>query len=395
MEPKRSFTDSLIRAAALIGLLLVLLLGAWGIILLAFNLPTIASNVGTSIVSLFNPSSTPDNTPDTTNTLAAITVSAPSSVKSGSSFVVSWTADQADSSYSYTVSYACKNGLSLKAPMPNGSYEDVACSTPFNFVGATAKMTLIATATGNTTVPATIVVSATHKGDSTLVASGSTVVNIGGTTAVTPTPSTGSNEPTYVPSNHTTNLYGTADLAVRILSINSLSSVQGRTAVQFEVSNIGTNVAPAGWMFTANLPVGYSYVYSSVTQQALYPGDRIVYTLGFNSAVNNQYCTQQYPNQNCPWYQAPYQPYPYQGICYRYDGYQNIPVSCPNSINPNYDYYNNYTNTNGYNYQYSYNSGYTNSYYNGQLVTITVDPRNYVADYNRINNTATIASPIY
>jgi hypothetical protein len=399
MDSKRSFTDSVIRIAALIGLLLVLLLGAWGIILLAFNLPTIAKNVGTSIVSLFQYSPTTGGS-TTPNGVGVITVSAPASIKSGTPFVVSWTADKADSSYSYTVSYACQNGLSLKAPMANGSYESVSCSTPFNYTGETEKMTLVASAAGTASIPATIVVSATHKGDTTLIASGSIGVMVGGTSAVTtPTPTTGSGNTTYVPSNHTTNLYGTADLAVRILSVNSLSSQQGRVAVQFEISNVGTNVAPAGWMFSATLPVGYSYIYNSQTQQALYPGDRIVYTLGFTSAINNQYCSIQNPNTNCPWYQQPYQPYPYQGICYRYDGYQNIPVACPSSINPNYDYYNY---NDGYNYQYGYNSqyGYTNGYYSnnnyyqGNLVMITVDPRNTVADYNRANNTASAPNPV-
>jgi hypothetical protein len=82
MDSKRSFTDSVIRIAALIGLLLVLLLGAWGIILLAFNLPTIAKNVGTSIVSLFQYSPTTGGS-TTPNGVGVITVSAPASIKSG------------------------------------------------------------------------------------------------------------------------------------------------------------------------------------------------------------------------------------------------------------------------------------------------------------------------
>jgi hypothetical protein len=385
MDNNRSFRDSVVRAAALIGLLLVLILGAWGIILLAFNLPTIASNVGSSIVSLFNyaPATT---TPSNNNQqIGVIAVTAPASVTSGSSFSVSWKAENADDSYSYTVSYACQDGLSIKAPNGNGSYQNVSCSTPFNFVGASSKMTLIANTIGTASVPATIVVSATHAGNNTLIASGSAVVNVTKTTANTPATGSGT---TYVPANNTATLYGSADLAVRILSINSLSSVQNRVSMQFVVENVGTNVAPAGWMFTANLPVGYSYVYSSATQQALYPGDKIVYTLGFNSAVNNQYCTQQYPNQNCPWYNQPYHPYPYQGICYRYDGYQNLPVACPSDINPNYDYYHL---NDGYNYQYNYGSGS----YSGNVVTITVDPRNFVWDQNRYNNTASINSPLY
>jgi hypothetical protein len=292
METKRSFRDSILRAVALIGLILVLMLGAWGIILLAFNLPTIASNVGGSIVSLFAGS------PATTTVQVATTTT------------------------------------------------PVVVTTP--------------TQTNNNPV----------------------VINPKPTTQPTTT---------YVPATtHTPTLYGNADLAVRIISATPTNAAYGqsygavsRVNVKFEVENIGTNVAPAGWMFTANLPVGYSYIYSSPTQKALNPGDKIVYTLGFNTTYQNQYCTQQYPNQNCPWYSQPYQPYPYQGICYQYDGYQNIPVSCPNNTNPNYDYYNQNNNYNNTNYNY-----------NGAMINITVDPRNWIYDTNRYNNTASIASPL-
>jgi hypothetical protein len=66
-----------------------------------------------------------------------------------------------------------------------------------------------------------------------------------------------------------------------------------------------------------------------------------------------------------------------------YDGYQNIPVSCPNNTNPNYDYYNQNNNYNNTNYNY-----------NGAMINITVDPRNWIYDTNRYNNTASIASPL-
>ncbi len=251
-------------------------------------------------------------------------------------------------------------------------------------------MPLIATITGTTPVNATLVVSANKAADGSVAASGSTSITINPAKAAS-APSTGSGQTgtTYVPSGHTTNLYGSPDLAVTILSINSLSSIQGRVSVQFAVTNVGTNVAPAGWNLSANLPVGYSYLYTSPAQQALYPGDKIVYTLGFTGAsYQNQYCTQQYPNANCPWYQAPYQPYPYQGTCYRYDGYQNTPVPCTDGsgnqiyTSANYPY--------NQNYNYTYGSGY-----NGNLVTITADASNRIYESNEYNNTASIASPIY
>ena len=370
MDTKKNFRDSIVRAVALIGLLLVLLLGAWGIILLAFNLPTIAGNIGNSIVSLFDysPSGVTDD---------SLQVSAPESVQSGSALSLSWNIDNAND-YSYVVSYACKNGLTLKAPMPSGSYQIVPCSTPFNYVNATSKMTLVASAAGSIPLPATIVVSATKLSDGGVTASGSTIVSVNPNTAgAQPIPSQGGAQTgtTYVPANHTSNLYGYADLSVRIISVlptsqnyNQYPYTQGtHMNVQFEVMNLGTNVAPAGWTLSAQLPVGYAYTYNSPAQQALYPGDKIVYTMGFNTSYQNQY--------------QPYQAYPYQNTCYRYDGYQNIPVPCTDSDgNAIYNYNQNY------NYGNNYNAG---------LVTITADPRNFIYDQNRGNNTASIAVPNY
>jgi hypothetical protein len=110
----------------------------------------------------------------------------------------------------------------------------------------------------------------------------------------------------------------------------------------------------------------------------------------------------QYPNYNCPNYnyqnqypynyQNPNQNYynyfPYQGqygvpqTCYRYDGYQNIPVACTDS-DGNVIYNNNYT------YTYNQYGSYSNN-----VITITVDPRNFIYDYNRGNNTASTLSPV-
>lgn len=113
----------------------------------------------------------------------------------------------------------------------------------------------------------------------------SVVVNRSATTTATssPTKSTTSKgaSSTYVASGVRQNLYGAPDLAVRIISV--VPVWDGRTNVTFEVSNYGTNVAPAGWSFVAELPIAGNYPYSSVGQAALYPGDRIVYTLGFDS----------------------------------------------------------------------------------------------------------------
>jgi hypothetical protein len=198
--------------------------------------------------------------------------------------------------------------------------------------------------------------------------------------------------PTYVYTQapRASQLYGLADLAVTITSVTSLSSTQGRTVVQFTVSNIGTNVARSGWSFNALLPLSPAYTYQSQAQQALYPGDSIAYTLTYDDpSFRHQPCTLQYPNYNCnynydnTYYQNPYQ-YGYQntGICYTYNGYVNVPGPCPTPANPNYNYFDQYNQ----NYNY-YGQNYGHHPYGG-VVTITIDPQNWVPEISEFNNTA-------
>lgn len=188
-------------------------------------------------------------------------------------------------------------------------------------------------------------------------------------------------------------LYGLPDLSVSIIS-------NSRGTVEFTVKNIGTNSAPSGWSFTANLP-GASAPYVAAGQQSLRPGDGVIYTLSYNTGYNNyqNYNNSYYPNQNCGY-----------TISYTYNGVYNYPqqngYTCPTYYNqqynsmPTYNGYNtiNSTRYNCVGYQsgciangntYPYNTyNYNNQYNNyGGVVTITVDPQNFVSEYNKSNNT--------
>jgi hypothetical protein len=142
-----------LRTIAVLGLIAVLLLGAWGIIQLAVAIPTFFSNIGSGTSSSL------------TNTSAkeSITVSTAATITSGQTLQVSWTHAGADTNaqYSYAISYACETGLSLGAPVPTGSYQTVACNTPFNYVNAGAHMTVIPVVTGTASEPLVITVTAT------------------------------------------------------------------------------------------------------------------------------------------------------------------------------------------------------------------------------------------
>ena len=100
----------------------------------------------------------------------------------------------------------------------------------------------------------------------------------------------------YVASGRTAQLYGYPDLAVYMLSNPGSVRAGSRIAMQFVVENVGTNVAPGGWAFSASLPYlpasqagNPVYTYQSGAQQALYPGDKIVYTLNYDVQYGNTY----------------------------------------------------------------------------------------------------------
>lgn len=91
-------------------------------------------------------------------------------------------------------------------------------------------------------------------------------------------------------------LSGLPDLVVNISAIGYLATTSAdsfvasstvpsdsRPAVRFTIKNIGTNRS-GEWRFSASIPTQTSYIYQSLPQQSLNPGDSIDYTLGFDQA---------------------------------------------------------------------------------------------------------------
>ena len=94
----------------------------------------------------------------------------------------------------------------------------------------------------------------------------------------------------------TPTLSGLPDLVVNITSVGYFTSTStdsfvasstvpsgNRPAVTFTIKNIGTN-ATTMWRFSASIPTSSNFIYQSVPQQSLNPGDYIEYTLGFDQA---------------------------------------------------------------------------------------------------------------
>jgi len=370
-----TFRENVLRIIAVLGLLAVLLLGAWGIIQIAFVLPSFFGNIGGAVFS-----------GNSTSKTESISASVPISVTAGQPFKLTWAHTNKNGEYSYAVSVSCESNLTIAAPVPTGAWSNVPCNTPFNYISASTSMPLVAVlAKGTTTAHPTFTVTATKLSTGAVTATGkvSTTVSAG-TTTTQPKPTTTtttttkprSSGSTYYPSGRTTNLYGYADLAVTIQSANSTN---GNVAVVFTVANIGTNVSPANWTFNAVLPINGSYTYPAGPQQALYPGDKIVYTLRFAGDTTVQ--------SNCTY------PYPYPqavsggpGTCNAY-GPCNIPGYPTNyyPLQPQYQYASPCT-------------GYTGSGYawgNVQSVSIQVDPYNLVREVSKANNYTTASYYAY
>lgn len=317
------------------GLIVVLLLGAWGIIQFAFWFPSLLGDVTGSIGGIFTRSPAKET----------LSITAPAQSASGSAFTLSWSNRNTKGTRTYGFAYQCRDGVTFAVTLPGKDAQKIVCDTPFKLEGATSSVRITPTLVGKVATPVGISIAASD-GTGAIVATttGGTTVTPAPTATPTATtkPTTTTTKPasTYYPSGRTTNLYGYADLQT---SINSAYVSGGRAAIQFTVANVGTNVAPANWFFIANLPISGGYTYQSPTQQALYPGDRIVFTMGYQATGDwsNSYCPPSYYGPGAT-YVAP---------CH--SGY------------------------NVYNYDYG-----------RQSVTIHADPYNIIPELSEVNNTA-------
>ena len=284
MTAKSEAKDLFLRGLAILGLIALLLLGAWGIIQIAVNLPGFLSGVGSSFGSLFAQR---------------------------------------------------EEVTTMASPAPTAS------------------------------TPAPSATQTTKPQNTSGASSGTTYISA---------------------KKQSVQLWGYPDLAVRVLS----TTPGTRASIQFEVKNDGTNVAQSGWTFNANLPVGYAYTYTADQQQALSPGDKIVYTLSFDVPYSPyqygqyQYGQYQYGNQYNYNYNYPYGNYSCGYVTeYIYNGYYNYPTQkykC--GYGQNFSTYNLPAQAG---YQYGYPQ------YSGRTVTISVDPYNAIYELNEGNNTTSVS----
>ena len=320
-----------------------------------------------------------------------MSVTAPSLTNSGEPFTLSWAHTGGSGNYAYQISYACADGLSLKAPLPTGGTQSVPCNTPFNYTNAMGALVLTPSVTGNKQISASFTVSAIDLAHNTTNASGAATMTVlpAKSVSTTKTTSSASSGTKYIPATKVAStLYGLPNLTATIVSTSPTATGY---SVEFLIKNTGTNTTPAGWSFAANVPtnalaVSSGYNYQSQAQQALHPGDSILYTMNFSLSAAQSY----YPYNNT--YNNNYSNYPYPTNCgyqqsYTYNGYANYPNGSTYTCNTNYNNsYNNY----GYGYSYQ-NYNYQNYNYGSRVFSVMADPSGYISETSKTDNTASVS----
>ena len=235
----------------------------------------------------------------------------------GEPFVVSWEHRGKDSDGSYTFMYECQDSIHLSLKTQSADAGTIFCNTRIAIEDTDTALTLTALGTidGIADVPVHVFFTKndetnTHReGAITLMIQDERLDTATSTDVVTPTPSTAPTGTTAGPRTTQTirigttpNLFGKADLTVNFISVGLVDKKTGkfekkdelpreypsgkRPAIQFEVKNEGTNITDDTWRFEVLLPTSPSYTYKSSNQSALFPGDRIVYIVGFDRVRN-------------------------------------------------------------------------------------------------------------
>lgn len=243
-------------------------------------------------------------------------------IASGDTFTLKWALETSGATSiggSYTVSYPCIDGVHLEA-VGRGSNDIIFCNTVFHFLNNDNSLALVGYSTKAATVNLPITVYFTRNEESSPSARANVTITITGETSadavkppvqpivetpITNVPSGASNlggsqvvqiPGTGVAQSNGSNPNGNIDLTATILETGYINTTtlafvaakevkpDQRAAIRFEIVNLGSKRA-SDWTFAAVLPTFPGYIFQSNTQQALNPGDRVQFTLGFDSIL--------------------------------------------------------------------------------------------------------------
>lgn len=322
-KPTTKARDVTFKALAGVGLAVILVALGWVGIAFAKRVPSALATASAALsdITLFTGSSE-----------KILLAAAPDTVQTEETVSVSFEHLDKDEDGSYTFTYDCKEGLLLEY-VSDTKNEFIFCNTGYNFINRDNTLTLrpildsqylaetqiainfIPNGSENVDVTGErtlVVLNDEFKPEDTATSSDPTMLGpeapegeVDGVSLVvpegpqvppTPTPGNQTVETFNNPETPTTRVSdpnGTADLVVRIIAIGSVDDNGNftekdfidrddkRSAVKFEVENLGTKET-GSWDFEAKLPTRPSYTFKSRSQDSLFPGEKIDYTLGFD-----------------------------------------------------------------------------------------------------------------
>lgn len=246
-------------------------------------------------------------------------------IASGDTFTLKWALETSGATSiggSYTISYPCIDGVHLEA-VGRGSNDIIFCNTVFHFLNNDNSLALVGFSTKAATVNLPITVYFTRNEESSPSTRANVNITITGETsadAVKPPVKTETTDTTTVPTSNPSGSFqnnqvvqipgsgngsaisvgsnpnGNIDLTATILETGYINKEtlafvaakevkpDQRAAIRFEIVNLGSKRA-SDWTFAAVLPTFPGYIFQSNTQQALEPGDRVQFTLGFDSII--------------------------------------------------------------------------------------------------------------
>lgn len=229
-------------------------------------------------------------------------------------FVLTWEHRGKDTDGSYEFSYECRDDVFLSRQGATNLSDTLFCNTQIPLMSFDTELSLTAKGTVDGILELPVRIAYTENGSSRISREGIAILAVQETrfddatststiddTVLAPVnvpqaPSTPTTQFVTIPTVVRPQLFGKADLTVSVLAYGLVDSSTGefeetdeipydlpsgqRGAIRFEVINIGTNVSDE-WRFEAELPTSPNYSYTSPEQQELFPGDKIVFTIGF------------------------------------------------------------------------------------------------------------------
>lgn len=302
-QEQSTFRDIANKTFAIIGVVAVLLVGMWLAVNAVTMAPRLASMLASAMVSMtsiFVPGE-------------RIEIAVSDVIENEKSFTLSWDHINKSEKGTYAFSFACAEDLYFTSSLSTGG-EIHTCNTPFQSASLKGNITLTPHTKSVKELETTFIVAFVPEGstiasaESRIAATVTPKTTTGGTTTTTgstnTTPTTP--KPPKTPGTTTTNTYtytgtstpnnpnGIVNLRGKVIAVGVLDRTTGeftasssinimsRVGVKFEVENIGTRTSSA-WSFIAQLPTTPFHSFQSAAQIPLAPGDKIEFTLGFDS----------------------------------------------------------------------------------------------------------------